>query len=719
MNKAKGKNKYQFRKAHGGLSIVAFLILMALAGVCLVYFMATMAEYVIQTKLEAEYRSIAIMARLYDAGRQAGQEENLWSLLDTEGREYLIRSADGDVLHQSGVATCEEEGRSVYLMSLPDPIAIYKDTRYPFLYGTDRQEIFLDVPALFRFLRQNGSESLDLLGEAAFLYDDEIPAPHIEVSVSVPEPEIDEYAYGLQIQELTEEQRAAMAKQGGSSFIHLPVWMGIPVADGSRIFLAKAGLDLKISDLSVLSISVFIFLGLALFLCVLFFFNVISRIRNQRRAMKMYFTDIITSGHNRTWFLYNGDRMLRKRSNASYAYAAVHLVFVKYRTYVLCHSVSEGEAILTQIYRSLERHLGKKEICAHCSPGEYALLLRVSDEASLKERIRGILQDLGAVDPNHTFTYQIGVDLLPPERDRSGKIVRRRLTDLEQAYNNAGTARGTLESKEDTGIAFFDSALAEERKWQDQVEEHMRTALEREEFQVYYQPKYDPQTHTLRGAEALIRWQSPDFGFVSPGRFIPIFEKNGFITEIDHYMLSHVAADQKRWLDQGLACVPVSVNVSRAHFIESDLAEQIRDLVDSAGTPRELIEIELTESAFFDDKNALLETIRRLKEYGFAVSMDDFGSGYSSLNSLKDMPLDVLKIDAEFFRGENAGERGEIVVSETIRLAQSLHMRTVAEGVELKEQVDFLAEQGCDMIQGYYFAKPMPKNEFETKMAAG
>ncbi len=141
--------------------------------------------------------------------------------------------------------------------------------------------------------------------------------------------------------------------------------------------------------------------------------------------------------------------------------------------------------------------------------------------------------------------------------------------------------------------------------------------------------------------------------------------------------------------------------------------------MDSAGTPRDLIEIELTESAFFDDKNALLETIRRLKEYGFAVSMDDFGSGYSSLNSLKDMPLDVLKIDAEFFRGENAGERGEIVVSETIRLAQSLHMRTVAEGVELKEQVDFLAEQGCDMIQGYYFAKPMPKNEFETKMAAG
>ena len=184
-------------------------------------------------------------------------------------------------------------------------------------------------------------------------------------------------------------------------------------------------------------------------------------------------------------------------------------------------------------------------------------------------------------------------------------------------------------------------------------------------------------------------------------------------------MITHVARDQKTWLDKGYKCVPVSVNVSRAHFIESDLAEQIRDMVDKEGAPHNLIEIELTESAFFDDKNAMIETIEKLKSYGFAVSMDDFGSGYSSLNSLKDMPLDVLKLDAEFFRGENRGERGEIVVSEAIRLAKSLNMRTVAEGVEVKEQVEFLAGQGCDMIQGYYFAKPMPKNDYEERMKAG
>ncbi len=181
-------------------------------------------------------------------------------------------------------------------------------------------------------------------------------------------------------------------------------------------------------------------------------------------------------------------------------------------------------------------------------------------------------------------------------------------------------------------------------------------------------------------------------------------------------MIEHVAKDQKAWLDAGYSCVPVSVNVSRAHFIEDDLAEQIRDIVDRAGAPHELIELEVTESAFFDDKKAMINTINRLKGYGFSVSMDDYGSGYSSLNSLKDMPLDVLKLDAEFFRGDGEEGRSRIVVEEAVNLAKKLNMHTVAEGVEIKEQVDFLASLGCDMIQGFYFAKPMPAEDYMKRM---
>ena len=292
----------------------------------------------------------------------------------------------------------------------------------------------------------------------------------------------------------------------------------------------------------------------------------------------------------------------------------------------------------------------------------------------------------------------------------------RKDADIDLLYNNASSARATLETTDDTGIAFFDNKLVEDEKWIDLVTERQRDALEKEEFKVYYQPKFDPRTNELRGCEALIRWVSDDMGFVTPGQFIPIFEKSGFITEIDHYMLSHVARDQKSWLDEGRKCVPVSVNVSRAHFAETNLAEQIKEIIDREGAPHNLIEIELTESAFFDDTKQMLKTIKKLKSYGFLVSMDDFGSGYSSLNSLKDMPLDILKLDAGFFGGDKHNERAEIVVAETLQLAKKLNMTTVAEGVDYQSQVDFLAAEGCDMIQGYFYSKPMPKEEYALKL---
>ena len=204
---------------------------------------------------------------------------------------------------------------------------------------------------------------------------------------------------------------------------------------------------------------------------------------------------------------------------------------------------------------------------------------------------------------------------------------------------------------------------------------------------------------------------------ITPSHFIPIFERTGFITQLDDYMISKVAKMQAEWMIQGRKMIPISVNVSRAHFAQEGLAEHICGLVDAYGPDHGLIELEVTESAFFDDKDILIETVKQLKAYGFRVSMDDFGAGYSSLNSLKDIPLDVLKLDGEFFQGDEEGaKRGEIVVREAIRLARDLDMCVVAEGIEKKEQVDFLTRQGCDMIQGFYYAKPMPVEEFEKKV---
>ncbi|MGN1120448.1 MAG: putative bifunctional diguanylate cyclase/phosphodiesterase, partial [Oscillospiraceae bacterium] len=346
----------------------------------------------------------------------------------------------------------------------------------------------------------------------------------------------------------------------------------------------------------------------------------------------------------------------------------------------------------------------RREVCARVEKAEFVLVLRGKDEEELRTRVYELTAKINSGVDAHHLTWHAGIYC--PKRTE---------TDIVRGYHYAAAARATIDGQDSTGVAIFTQSMLDEQIWEHKVEERMEQALADEEFEVYLQPKYNPVTSELSGAEALIRWISPTDGFISPGRFIPIFEKNGFITKIDDYMISHAAAQQAKWIAEGKTVVPVSVNVSRAHFAQPNLAEHIRSLVDRYGIPHNVIEIELTESAFFDDKAALLSTVNRLKEYGFEISMDDFGAGYSSLNSLKDLPLDVLKLDAEFFRGEEDAERGKLVVSEAIKLAKSLDMRVVAEGVEKKEQVDFLAGQGCDMIQGFFFAKPMPIDEFEKK----
>ncbi|MBQ9141255.1 MAG: EAL domain-containing protein [Lachnospiraceae bacterium] len=243
----------------------------------------------------------------------------------------------------------------------------------------------------------------------------------------------------------------------------------------------------------------------------------------------------------------------------------------------------------------------------------------------------------------------------------------------------------------------------------------MDRALVNREFQVYLQPKISTAKEVLGGAEALVRWIHPTEGFIPPNRFIPIFEKNGFILKLDDYLLEEIARVQAGWLAEGRKLVPISVNVSRAHFTREDLAEHICAIVDKYQVPHSVIELELTESAFFDDKKVLLNTVQKLRMAGFLVSMDDFGAGYSSLNSLKELQIDVLKIDADFFRGADVEERGLLIVSEVIDLAKKLNMKIVAEGIESREQVEFLTEQECDLIQGYFYAKPMPVAEFAQK----
>ncbi len=675
----------KLKKSNTWIWLIIFSVLVVVSCALVAFFITIYSASFINEKLGAERNTVQYMSDIYENSLRDGNDPS--PVLSTFGREYLILDEAHDVTVFGGSDTRE----TATMPDDADPVSLSIST---FLINTN---VYPDVSA--PVLRQSEGE--------------------VEVSFVDIFDDLDAYLVSSDRELFSEEdignfsifKRLPFLKNHREQMVQIPLWIGIEMSDGQSEFVAKSYLTFEMSDLLLLIVIMTSIWLIVLSTYVVMMINIITGVARRRKTLKVFFTDPLTQGNNYIYFVYRGGELIRKRRNRAVRYYVVNLTFIGYRNFCVCHSADEGEKVMCQIYRSIQEALRKKEICAHATEANFALLLRDEGQEPVADRIQSIIEKVSHVTDDHVFVFQAGITTVEPDH----KNTERKTLDLGELYNIACAARESLGS-EDTGIAFFNEKLIEDRRWEDTVQEHQQTALDNEEFIVYYQPKYDPRTDELRGAEALIRWQSPELGFVSPGRMIPIFEKNGFITEIDHYMIKHVARDQKRWLDAGFRCVPVSVNVSRAHFIESDLAGQIRDLVDAEGAPHELIEIELTESAFFDDKKAMINTIGELKSYGFAVSMDDFGSGYSSLNSLKDMPLDVLKLDAEFFRGGNDDGRGEIIVSEAIKLAKYLNMRTVAEGVEVREQVDFLASQNCDMIQGYFYAKPMPGPDYEVRM---
>ncbi|MCR5769001.1 MAG: EAL domain-containing protein [Lachnospiraceae bacterium] len=689
-------NKKIYRKIkRSGIigSLILFLVFCILTAGVLALSIQAFSSYAVDTKTNSAYEAASHIKRLYEAGLQSEiNADTLYKLLDAEESDYLITDNSGNIVHAKGNRT-DIDTRDQY----SPETGIYTDKDNPYLYLDKKGQLSADikiVKVLWNLIR---NKPLNISIDIDSASDDEIDED---------DESNDESSSIIFYTTADKNER----------FAEFPFWISFDLDSGDGKLICKADISVTEHDgLLILEIGAAItllFLALLIYLLI----STIRAFKRQKRIINYFFTDPVTGGRNWMWYQIKGDQMLKRWRNRNKTYAIVSLSLINFRNYCVCHSVEDGDKLLCRIDNVIRRNLGKGEMCAHNSSSTFALILRYENIDELKQRLNMLILNLEIIEPGHKFSYQAGVSLIDRLVDENGNPRKRKSLSLQHEYNNASTAKSTLSESDESGVAFFDEKIVEDQKWLDSVQDKQAKAVANEEFAVYYQPKYDPRTNELRGAEALIRWQSPDFGFVAPYKFIPIFEKNGFITEIDHYMLSHVARDQRGWLDAGFKCVPVSVNVSRAHFIENDLAEQIRDTVDGAGCPHNLIEIELTESAFFDDKKAMIETINKLKSYGFAVSMDDFGAGYSSLNSLKDMPLDVLKLDADFFRGESADGRGEIVVAEAIKLAKSLNMRIVAEGVEIKEQVDFLAGEGCDMIQGYYFAKPMPGNDYEQRM---
>lgn len=483
-------------------------------------------------------------------------------------------------------------------------------------------------------------------------------------------------------------------------------WIDVPIMEGRYSVYYSTDVRIKAKDILYTIIFIGILIAVVSVPLLLYIITLIISVLGQARTAKLLYFDTVTGGKNWLYFKDRAEHIVKRNKRGKRRYAMVSLRMDRYQSYCACYGTQEGEELIDRMNQVLVREVKKnKEAYARYAEAEFGLLLMMEDPAQMTQRVNEIKNQLVQCIMPRKIDFTIGLC----EAIYGNPI--------DEIYSNASLARKSIPQGATEKSHWFNEKLKEEQLWERYVEENMERALAEGELHVYIQPKYNAGTKRLGGAEALIRWISPTEGFIGPGKFIPIFEKNGFITKIDDFMLSSVAKLQAKWYQEGRNVVPISVNISRAHFTQEDLAEHICKIVEDSGAPKELIELELTESAFFEDKDILINTVEKLKSMGFSISMDDFGAGYSSLNSLKDLRLDVLKIDADFFRGKQENEeRGSLIVSETIQLAKNLGMTTVAEGIESAEQVDFLAENGCDLIQGFYFAKPMPVADYEMRM---
>ncbi len=396
-----------------------------------------------------------------------------------------------------------------------------------------------------------------------------------------------------------------------------------------------------------------------------------------------------------------------KECRGNFAYVSCDIVDFKF--FNETYGYAYGNIALKNMASILVKEMKKNELVSRTTGDHFCMLLSYKEEGALKERILRMLDKISdfPTDDNggkHKAVFRCGVYLIRKEDDIN--MVRSRANMARKAIPKCISTRINLYSEEDL-------ARELERK---ELEEELRRAVEERELLVHFQPKFDIMSEKVIGAEALIRWEHPVRGMLPPGRFIPLCEENGYICTIDFYVLEEVCSKMKEWKDAGKKLIKVSVNFSRMHLSNKGFVDRLVKVVRGYELEPANIEIELTESVAYEEMGNLLEVMHQIKEAGFGLSMDDFGSGYSSLNLLREMPVDVLKLDKGFLDdcGGNSATREKRIISHVISMAKDLEISVLAEGVETMQQKEFLKESNCDMIQGYYYAKPMPMEQFSN-----
>lgn len=420
---------------------------------------------------------------------------------------------------------------------------------------------------------------------------------------------------------------------------------------------------------------------------------------------KLAYEDSVTGGKNLNYFKDVAPEIISQ--SWEHRYCIYRFDILRFRYINESYGHIKADRVLMACIDEFKRIYGPKEICVRIHSDQFLALVSNDDTVDMRyhEFLKAVdsrARDFGVKYP---IRFRVGIYKLHKEEN-----------DIDIMIDHANVARKSLSGEEkELQAVYSDKFLLGMRKV-NEIESVMQQALVQGEFKIYLQPKWSISENRLIGAEALARWKRKDGSMIFPSEFIPVFEKNGFIEKLDLYMFEKLCMQMREFEREGIYNkIRVSINQSRILILNPDYAKNIEKMIQRYDVPVEDIEIEITETVFLDEKEQVIEIINRLKEIGVMLAMDDFGSGYSSLNILKDVPFDVLKIDREFFSETNTSFTSVLILEKIIEMAKGMGIKVVCEGVETAEQVDILRDIGCDLVQGYYYGRPMPIEDFFEK----
>ncbi len=420
---------------------------------------------------------------------------------------------------------------------------------------------------------------------------------------------------------------------------------------------------------------------------------------------KLAYEDSVTGGKNLNYFKTSAWDIISQ--NKEHRFCIYRFDIVRFRYINEAYGHMKADRVLMACIEEFKKIYGNKEVCVRINSDQFLAL--VSNDETIELRYQEYLKAVGERARDAGVKY--------PIRFRLGIYrMHKEDSDLDIMIDHANVARKSLTGEEKVLEATYSERILAGMKKINEIESVMQQALSQGEFKIYLQPKWNITKDCLIGAEALVRWQRKDGTMVYPSDFIPIFENNGFIEKLDFYMLEKLCMQMREYrLENAYRDICISVNQSRILILNPDYAKNVEKLLQRYEIPVDKLEIEITETVFLDEKEKMIEIVNQLKKVGVMLAMDDFGSGYSSLNILKDIPFDVLKIDREFFSETNTSLTSILILEKIVEMAKGLGISVICEGVETQEQIKVLRDIGCEWVQGYYYGKPIPLEEFYEK----